>query len=158
MPRTCTVCTHADRTAIDKALAAGGNVRAMSALYRVSEDALTRHKGAHLPAVLVRAQEHEDVRHALDVVKQLRTINAVSMALLEEARDTRDGDLALKAIDRIHKQIELQARLLGELQEGQTVNLILAPEWLALRGRILVALADFPAAKLALAEALDDRD
>ena len=154
MPRVCTVCTHAARRAIDKALAAGGNVREMSALYRVSEDALSRHKRDHLPRVVARAQETEDVTHALDVVQQLKTINGAALTVLKEARDARNGDLALKAIDRIQRQIELQAKLLGELDERPQVVLVQSPEWLALRGRIVVALAPYPEARLAVAEVL----
>ncbi len=155
MGRSCTVCTHPERRDIDKALAAGGNVREMSALFRVSEDALSRHKRDHLPAVLVKAQEEEDVRAALDVVRQLRTINGAALTVLKEARDAGDGDLALKAIDRIHRQIELQAKLLGELDERPTVNIIVSPAWIALRGTIVAALAPYPEARLALAEVLD---
>ncbi len=157
MGRVCTICTHPERRAIDKALAAGGNVREMSALFRVSEDALSRHKRDHLPALVVKAQAEEDIAHALDVVKQLKTINGVSLAVLKEARDARDGDLALKAVDRIHRQIELQAKLLGELDERPVVNVLASAEWVALRSRILAALARHPAARFALAEVLDDR-
>ena len=156
MPRICTICTHGQRRALDKALAAGGNVRELSALYRVSEDALSRHKRDHLPATVAKAQEQEDVAHALDVVKQLKAINGASLRVLQEARDARDGDLALKAVDRIHRQIELQAKLLGELDDRPVVNVLVSAEWVALRSRLMVALAPYPDARLALAAVLAD--
>ena len=55
----------------------------------------------------------------------------------------------------MQKQIELQAKLLGELQNGQTVNVLVAPEWVSLRATILVALVQFPDAREAVVEALN---
>ena len=116
--------------------------------------AVQRHKDEHLPRALVTAQAEEDVRQALDVVGQLKAVNGVALAILKEARQMRDGELALKAIDRIHKQLEFQSRLLGDLDERPVVNLVVSPEWLGLRGAILRALDPYPAARLALAEAI----
>jgi hypothetical protein len=155
MPRLCTVCQHPQRHSIDKALVAGGNLREMSALYRVSEDALGRHKAEHLPVTLVKAQAATEVQQALDVLGQLRAINGAAFKVLTDARTAGDGELVLKAIDRVLKQIELQAKLLGELDDRPVVNVLLSPEWLALRGRIVAALRPHPAAFVALAEVLD---
>lgn len=154
MPRACTVCAHPERRAIDKALVAGGSLRDIAGQFGLSKSAVERHQAEHLPKVLAEARAHEDVAHALDVVQQLKTINAVSMTVLKEARDARDGDLALKAVDRIHKQIELQAKLLGELDERPQVVLVQSPEWLALRRVIVAALAPYPEARLAIVKAL----
>ena len=38
-----------------------------------------KQKAEHLPAVMVQAQEAADVAHAIDVVKQLRAINGISL-------------------------------------------------------------------------------
>ncbi len=64
MPRPCTVCTHPERTAINQALVANEPIPRISAVYRVSEDALTRHKRAHIPALLARAQAAETAHGA----------------------------------------------------------------------------------------------
>lgn len=156
MPRQCSICGHPQLHAINRALVAGGSFRDIAGQFGVSKSAVERHQAEHLPKVLTAAKAQEDVAHALDVVKQLKAINAVSMTILREARDAKEGDLALRAIDRIHRQIELQAKLLGDLDDRPQVNVLVTPEWLALRGRILAALAPFPAARLALVEALDD--
>ena len=157
MPRACTVCQRPDRAAIEADIVADRSAREISALFRVSEDAVARHKGRHLKPRVMEARQaarQADEARALDTIAQLKGINHTSLAVLEEAREARDGELALKAVDRIHRQIELQAKLLGELDERPVVNLLIAPEWLALRGRLLAALAPYPAARLALAEAL----
>ncbi len=155
MPRSCTVCAHPERRAIYKALVAGGSLRDIAGQFGLSKSAVERHQAEHLPRVLTEARAQEDVAHALDVVKQLKTINAVSMTVLKEARDARDGDLALRAVDRIHKQIELQAKLLGELDERPQVNVLVMPEWLGLRAVLLRALAPHPEARAALMAALE---
>lgn len=156
MPRVCTVCTHPDRAAIDAALVSGESAAALAARYRTKSArmALQRHRAEHLPTTLQRAQEATDVRQALDVVQQLKAINHASLAILAEARTLRDGDLALKAVDRIQKQIELQAKLLGELDDRPQINLLVAPEWLQLRGMLLLALQPYPEARSAVAARL----
>lgn len=158
MARPCSICGHAERRALDQALVAGVALRAIAERFGTSATALHRHKAEHLPRLVAKAERREearDVARALDVVGQLRDINAAALTVLAEARKRKQGELALKAIDRIQKQIELQAKLLGELDERPQVNVLVAPEWIALRGRIVGALAPFPAARLALAAVLE---
>lgn len=154
MSRTCTVCTHPARAAIDQALVAGRSAYDLASLYRVSHDAITRHNASHLPAHVAKAHEDEEARQAIDVVKQLKVINQVSVAILHEARQAGDSGTALKAIDRLQRKIELQAKLLGELDERPTVNVLLAPEWLSVRTTLLAALGPYPEARTAVAQQL----
>jgi len=103
---------------------------------------------------MVKAREAEDVGHAIDVVKQLKAINAATLAVLSDARKAGDGDLALKAVDRVQRQIELQAKLLGELDDRPQIALVTAPEWLLVRAALLQVLQDHPAARVAVASRL----
>ncbi len=154
MPRTCQTCNHADVAAIDRALAAGQSLRDLSALFRVSEDSLARHRDSHLPQAVVKAQAQEDVRQALDVVAQLKAINGATLQILSEARQQRNPDVALKAIDRIERQITLQAKLLGDLDERPQINIIVSPQWIAIRAAIVETLAPYGEAKIAVAARL----
>jgi len=154
MPRTCSICAHPERDAIDKALVAEVPLRTIADRWSVSKSALIRHKEDHLPATMVKAKAVEDVAHAIDVVRQLRTINGAALHVLKDARESRDGNLALKAIDRIQRQIELQAKLLGELDERPVINLLITTEWLTVRTALLAALAAYPEARVAVAERL----
>ena len=52
MPRTCTICAHTQRPAIDGELVAGLSAPQVAAKYRVSSDALTRHRAHIAPAVI----------------------------------------------------------------------------------------------------------
>jgi hypothetical protein len=155
MPQRCTVCSHPERRAIDKVLALGQMAkRTIAQRYGLGYYAVLRHEDEHLPARLAKAQEGMDVRAALDVVQQLKAINAASLEVLAQARAQGKGGLVLFAVDRIQKQIELQAKLLGELDERPTINVLLAPEWLLVRSTLLEALSPFPDARVAVASRL----
>lgn len=52
MPRTCTICAHSERPAIDGELVAGRSAPKLAAKYGVSSDALTRHRAHIAPAVI----------------------------------------------------------------------------------------------------------
>jgi hypothetical protein len=82
--------------------------------------------------------------------------NFHTLAILQEARVGEDNLLALKAIARAEKQIDLQARLLVELHENNTtVNVLGMPEWKRLRTFILGALSRYPEAKLPVIQAIE---
>jgi transposase len=172
----CTVCTHEKRQEIDKALVTGATHREVSERFRLSPSAVYRHKKGHLPARLKRAFEATETRkavelvehraeekarevaQAIDVVAQLRAINSATLQVLQKARESEKHSLSLQAVDRIHRQIELQAKLLGELQDGggPQVNVLIAPEWQEVRVVVLQALAPYPEARAAVAEVLTD--
>ncbi|MHB9132903.1 MAG: hypothetical protein ACYDBB_17690 [Armatimonadota bacterium] len=154
MARRCSVCIHTESADIDQALVRGVACGALAAKHHLSEDALQRHKDHHLPASVRTAQDAADVTQALSVVAQLREINAASLAILHEAHESGQPQLALRAVDRIHKQVELQAKLLGDLDERPSVTVTFSAEWVSLRTTILQALDPFPDARLALATAL----
>jgi hypothetical protein len=158
MSRTCTICTHPQRAEIDQALATGPQIRAISALFRVSEDALARHKAAHLPVLVSKSAMQEEIKaandivgSAIDVVKQLKTINNATLHILREAKEMGAYVLQLQAIDRVYRQIELQAKLLGELDRQPNVNILINPQWLEIRTMLMDALQPFPSARMAVA-------
>lgn len=154
MPRPCTVCAHPDRDAIDRALVAGEPNRRIAARRAVSEQAVRRHKDDHLPAHLARAHAADAEADADDLLARLRSLNRETADVLREAKGAKDHELRLKAIARAEKQIELEGRLLGELRDGATVNVLVAPEWVAARAALLDALRPYPEARVAVAEAL----
>ena len=138
MARACNVCIHPQRKAIDRALVSGEPGPSVSAKWGVSPDSVKRHKAAHLPLRLVQQQTLDEAREALDVMQQLKAINAASVQVLRDARNGGQGGLVLAAVDRVLRQLEFQAKLLGDLDERPTVNLIMAPQW----GRLVAGLRD----------------
>ncbi len=159
MPRTCSICVHPQRVAIDRALTEmSDSNRRIASQYDVSERAIRDHKANHLKVRMLKAvekREDADIRTAIDIMGQLKAINGAALSVLKSARDANDGDLALKAIDRIQRQIELQAKLIGELQQEGTTNIIVNnPEWVQIRTALMVALTPFPDAAQAVAGTL----
>jgi len=155
MPRKCTICTHPDREAIDRDLVSGEALRGLSALYRVSEDALMRHNAAHIASSLIVAQQAVAVTHADDLLSQVRNLQTKALSILATAEKAGDLRTALIAIRTARENLELLASLLGKLQQTPTVNIVLTPEWIQLRTVILQALEPFPEAKIKLAEVLN---
>src|SRR5260221_3412001 len=154
MPRTCTVCTSDQRGPIEAALMAGTGYRDIARPYRVSKDALMRHRADHIAQHVAQAQEAREEAQALDVVKQLKAINNATVAILIEARTTHDNEMALKAIDRVLRQLELQAKLLGAIDERTQVNVFLMPDYTAARSALMTALAPYLPARIAAAKVL----
>ena len=155
MPRACTVCQHGEREEIDRALVGGVAFPALVAKYRVSKDALSRHKGNHLPQTLVKAREAEEVSNADELLEEVRGLQERAYAILDEAEETGDLRGALWAIREARHNLELLARLLGELDQRTTVNVLVSPEWMEIRTVIVGALEPHPEARGAVLRALD---
>lgn len=152
MAQVCTVCKHSKQAEINKLLVSSNtSLRDIAQQYSVSHSALHRHKQEHIPDSLLRAVEREDVRQALDVIQQLKAINNASLRVLQEARTLGAHELQLKAIDRLYRQIELQAKLIGQLDERPVFNVLISPQWITVRAVIMDALQEFPAARTAVA-------
>jgi hypothetical protein len=155
MPRACTVCEHPEREAIDRAIVGDASNRSAASLYDVSEAAVRRHKANHLPAKLVMAQAAEEVAQADDLLSQVKELQDRAVGILDKAEGAGDLRTALGAIREARSNLELLAKLLGELDERPVVNLNVSPEWLELRAVIVGALEPHPGARGAVLSALE---
>ncbi len=159
MPRRCSVCTHPDRENIDEALVGATAISAISAKYRdISEDALGRHKANHLPAKLIMAEKAKEVAQADSLLDQVRDLQGRALAILDQAEMSGDLRTALGAIREARGNLELLAKLLGEISDAPQVNLNVSPEWLQIRAVIVTALDSHPEAKNSVLSALDGVD
>lgn len=150
MPQTCTVCRHTERAAIDAALLAGTPLRTIADQWTVSKTALIRHRAdGHVAEPMVKAKERADVDHGINLNQQLKASNALAWEIATNARQTGDGNLALKALDRVLKQLELVAEIAEQIdRRPQTqVNILLSEDWLRTRAVLVEALRPFPEAK-----------
>ncbi len=155
MPRSCTVCEHAEKDAIDQALVGSASNRSVASLYDVSEAAVRRHKANHLPAKLVMAVKAAEVVEADNLLDQVGDLQRRALAILDKAEETGELRTALSAIKEARGNLELLAKLLGELDERPVVNLNISPEWLELRAVIVGALEPHPEALGAVVGALE---
>ena len=153
MPRTCTICGHKKRSAIEKAILAGEALRTVADRWSVSKTSLIRHKGDHLAAALVKANGAAEAAHGDDLLAKLESIESEARGILKDAKKAKDLRAAVMAIRELTRLVDLLARLRGELQNAPTtINIqVLAPV-------ILNALEGFPEARLAVAERLSEID
>ena len=157
MTRTCTVCNHKDIEEINKLLLCSGSYRDIARQFGLSKDAISRHKESHIPELLSKSND----------IKEIVSADSLLIKVEEEANFVRemrvlaaaDGDieLALKAVDRALKCIEIYAKVNGLIQEQPTVNITLNAGWIELRTVIVQALDPYPQAKEAVVNAIRGR-
>jgi hypothetical protein len=155
MPRSCTVCEHSERGSIDRALVSGASNRSVASLYDVSEAAVRRHKTNHLPAKLVMAEQAAEVAEAGGLLSQVQGLQGRALAILDKAETAGDLRTALGAIREARGNLELLAKLLGELDERPVVNVLVSPQWVELRTLIVGALDAHPEALGAVVGAIE---
>jgi len=155
VPRACTVCTHPGLEAINRALVEGTPNRRIASHYDVTERAVRNHKANHLPTKLVMAQSAEEVAQADDLLEQVRDLQAKALGILSKAEEAGELRTALSAIREARGNLELLAKLLGELDERPQLNILISPEWLELRAVIVGALEPYSDARGAVLKALE---
>jgi DNA-binding transcriptional ArsR family regulator len=136
------------------ALAAGASVRDIAERFDLTKSAVSRHAKSHLPVGVIEAARAVELVRAEDILAQLAELQASALAVLKKAESVGDLRAATGAITSARGNLELIARLVGELREGPVVNLVVSPEWTATRSVILAALVPFPEARAAVVEAL----
>lgn len=152
MPRACSICSHRAKETIDRALVAGEPNRRIAARHDVSEQAVRRHKDGHLPAALAVSHKAEEVSRADDLLGQVRDLQARTLSVLADAEAAGEIGLVLAAVREGRRNLELLAKLVGELGDGSpVVNVVIGPQ---VRAVILDALQRYPEARYAVADAL----
>jgi hypothetical protein len=150
----CIICTHDDRLAIDAALMASRSLRDIAGQFNISKSSVARHK-EHLSADLVQAHQEKEGARADDLLGQIRQIHNATLSILSRAYKSNEDRIALAAVREARGNMELLAKMLGQLQDQPTVNVLVAsPEWTATRARLLAALAPYPDARTAVVEAI----
>jgi hypothetical protein len=98
MPRTCLACAHAERAAIDTALAAGQPFRDIAGRFSLSRSGLHRHKD-HVAQAIVKASEKREESLGANVLAEAERLRAKAWELLkrpENEGDTRGAVVALR--------------------------------------------------------------
>jgi hypothetical protein len=155
MSRTCTICTHDERHAINVALVQRDPYRHIARQWDVSTGALQRHAKEHLPELLVKAKNAVEVAEADDLLGRVEALQRRTLAILESAEETGELRTALSAIKEARGNLELVGRISKELDERPTLNLYMNPEWLELRAVIVGALEPHREARDAVLRALE---
>ncbi len=75
--------------------------------------------------------------------------------MMAEHKSADPRKLIIDASKALEGHLRLLGELVGKLATVGTGNFLISNEWLALRGRMLAALAPYPDARLALAAAIE---
>ncbi len=122
MPRTCTVCRHTAKAAIDGALVSGTPRREVARRYGLSATAVRRHAGAHLPASLARAAEAGQVADSARLLDRVRRIVADLESMAAECRGAGEREAYLRTSRELLRAFDLLGRVTGEIQTGTSVS------------------------------------
>ena len=117
--RTCTVCQHPELHAITADLMARTPYRTIERRYSVSRSAIDRHVNQHVSKAfrqLAAAEKLTDAATVAEpVLSEMRKLNARALRILADAETAKDRPTALHAIRECRRNLELIARLTGEL-------------------------------------------
>jgi hypothetical protein len=155
MPRACTICTHPEHDAIDRALVDGASLRDIAGQYGVSKNAVDRHKAEHLPSIMVKSKEASEIAHADHLLAEANRLYRVATTIMD-TNLAKKPMVTLQAVRVAGRILELLGELMGELQRTPTVNIHLSAEWLEVRAVLVQALQPYPEARTAVAAALSE--
>jgi len=156
MPRVCTVCNHPSKVEIDRMLVEGEPYRSIAKQFSLSDATVYRHK-SHLNGTLLKAKEVREIAQADNLLEQVRNLQKRALNILSKTEEAEDWRAATGAIREARGCLELLGKLAGELKEGQTVNVIVSPQWVSLRTTIIKALEPHPEAKFTVLRALQGK-
>jgi len=154
MARKCTACEHTQVRDIDKSLIKGTGLRKIAERFSLSTTAIHRHK-KHLNETLIKASEVKEIAQADNLMGQITNLQSRALNILSKTEEAQDWRAATGAIREARGCLELLGKLAGELKEGQTVNIIVSPQWIEVRAVILETLAPYPEARISLSKALE---
>jgi hypothetical protein len=84
MSRSCTVCRHPQRDAMNTAIIVGAPYRRIATHFETSEVAIRRHR-AHLPSAMSKAHNAQEVARADSLLDQVRALQAKTLEILRKA-------------------------------------------------------------------------
>jgi hypothetical protein len=174
MGQRCRTCDHPERSAIDIKIAGGVDCRSISRRFGLPYSSLLRHRNnGHVPASIRDAFPRHRADLSVEALAQLRANESAGvllhlaqqrstlLRLQDEAERKHWRPLMLQVTRELHKNIELTGRTLGTFAEHeravtqvQNLAILMSPEYVALRGDLIRALAPHPKARRAVAEVL----
>lgn len=153
MPRTCSICSHEHRDAMEDAFIAGRAKRRIASQHGVSERAVRYHMREHLPALLALARDAERAARADSLLDRMEALQSQTLAILDAPEDQRT---ALAAIAQARRNLELIGEVTRELDRAGTINLELTVEWQEVKAVLVNTLASYPEAQQAVFNALEE--
>jgi len=158
------MCKHPDREELERKIASKElSMTAAAKLANSNKATVSRHMRNCVASRVRESMKPEPITvEGLNVVNALTTSHEKTLEILTDSLNDGDRRTALLAIQTENKQLELMAKLTGQLNEAPQLNILMNPEFMRLKSVILTTLAPYPDARLKLserlAEILDDGD
>jgi hypothetical protein len=153
VPRTCSICSHEHRDAMEDAFIVGQAKRRIASQHGVTERAVRYHMREHLPALLALARDAERAARADSLLDRMEALQSQTLAILDAPEDQRT---ALAAIAQARRNLELIGEVTRELDRAGTINLELTVEWQEVKAVLVNTLASYPEAQQAVFSALEE--
>ena len=118
MPRACSICVHPKYLDVTADLISRVPYRTLQRRYGVSKSSVERHMAharTELRAFIEREASHGDAAVVVPVLVEMRKLNTRALRILQQAEDAKDRSVALHAIRECRRNLELIAKLTGEL-------------------------------------------
>jgi len=122
----CRICAHPRLDQIEAELVKAGTVkRALARSLGVGRMSLQRHAQLHLPERLKRAAEAaKRAPAAQETLQKLADLNTLAKGVFTKGYNTENLTAAVSALRELRKIIEFEGRLLGQLNDGSTTNVL----------------------------------
>lgn len=96
---------------------------------KITQSTVWRYFNQNKDAVVKRVKQREEIvgkaiNHRLNVVEQLKEINDAARSILMQALQAADFSTAIKAMREVREQLELQAKLLGDIAAGPQIIIV----------------------------------
>lgn len=128
MGRRSSIEDHPQRDEIEKALYSGGTYREISNKYGVSKSAIERYKREKVPKAVQVAKQTAVAETGQSILDEVRKLRSVCDKIITETMESGRQHITIQAIDKFAKLLELQAKLEGQLSEGDIQIAIVMPE------------------------------
>lgn len=129
----------------------GVGYRTIAKRFDLHFQAVGRHKRNHLSRQLQAVHSRREERRSGSLLDRIERLISKLEALAEDAATTGKASQLLAASRELRESYRLVGKLTGELDERpQVLNVLVSPEWQAVRAVLLAALADHPEARVAV--------
>jgi hypothetical protein len=154
----CAFCNYRDAAILEQQIATKHLTQAQAAaIIGCNKSTASRHMRNCVPKKIAEWTKPEAAKEeTLNVVNALISSHAKTLEILEDSLAEGDRRTALMALQTEIRQLELNAKLTGQLNDAPQVNFLLNPEFVKLKQILIKTLEPFPDARVRLSEALTE--
>jgi predicted transcriptional regulator len=151
----CKLCNSPQRGDIEKRIVARELTQVdAAAIIHATPSAISRHMRNCFPRKVAEFVKADAAKaDTLNVIDALTKSHETTLRILQDSLDKGDRKTALLALQTEMKQLELMARLNGQLNKSPQIGLQLSPEYVELKAILNDTLAPFPELRQKLGDA-----